>query len=66
MKETAFELGYAYSKGKDCCGLKTDPRQLLKMGDNPMISASLNKVFNSTKDLLEWASTATKKKWLKN
>ena len=47
----AFELGMAYTKGKVCWGLKTDIRQLLPIGDNPMIEGALNLTFHSTEEL---------------
>jgi nucleoside 2-deoxyribosyltransferase len=53
---TAFELGVAFSLGKVCWGLKTDIRQLLPMGDNPMIEGALNRVFHSTEELLKHVS----------
>jgi len=51
----AFELGYAYAMGKPCYGLKSDIRQLLKYGDNPMIEVPLQHIFGSAGDLLLWA-----------
>jgi len=47
----AFELGVAYSLGKVCWGLKTDVRQLLNFGDNPMIESAISKLFQSTEEL---------------
>ena len=51
----AVELGYAYAKGKPCYGMKTDPRQLLQIGNNPMVDGPLEDVFNSLDDVLAWA-----------
>jgi len=53
----SFELGFAYALGKECVGLKTDPRQLLPSGDNPMISGALSQTFTSFDQLVEWART---------
>jgi nucleoside 2-deoxyribosyltransferase len=51
----AFELGCAYTMGKPCYGLKTDPRQLLQCGDNPMIHVALKEVFLNVSQLVFWA-----------
>jgi nucleoside 2-deoxyribosyltransferase len=51
----AFELGIAFAQGKACFGLRTDPRQLLATGNNPMIEAALKEVFVDTLSLLKWA-----------
>lgn len=51
----AFELGFAYARGKPCYGLKTDFRQLLATGNNPMIDCGLNRVFSDLESLLDWA-----------
>lgn len=53
----AFELGCAHTLGKPCYGLKTDPRQLLKCGDNPMIHVALQEVFSDVSQLASWAKT---------
>ena len=50
-----FELGVAYSTGKHCVGLQTDPRRLLPLGNNPMIECALEKVFSNTTDMSNWA-----------
>lgn len=50
----AFELGCAYTIGKPCYGLKTDPRQLLQYGDNPMIHIALLEVFSDLSQLASW------------
>ena len=51
------ELGYAYSLGKTCVGLQTDPRRLLPLGNNPMIMGALSSAFSSADQLLEWAAS---------
>jgi nucleoside 2-deoxyribosyltransferase len=53
----AFELGCAHILGKPCYGLKTDPRQLLQCGDNPMIHAALRVIFSDVAQLVSWAET---------
>lgn len=58
----AFELGFAYAKGKPCYGLKTDFRQLLAFGNNPMIDGPLEQTFESIEDLLDWAKSYHKNK----
>ena len=58
-----FELGYAYSRGKACIGLKTDVRSLLPVGDNPMIECALRRVFNNMDDAVDWIASA---KWRSN
>lgn len=49
-----FELGYAYSLGKVCIGLKTDVRSLLPIGDNPMIDCALRAIFRDIDVACEW------------
>ncbi len=51
----AFELGLAYALGKPCYGLKTGPRQLLAIGNNPMIDGPLEYIFQSVDELVQWA-----------
>ena len=51
----AFELGVAYTLGKTCLGLQTDPRRLLKTGNNPMIAYPIEHVFSSLRELEVWA-----------
>jgi nucleoside 2-deoxyribosyltransferase len=51
----AFELGMAYSLGKECWGLKTDARRLLASGDNPMIEGALKECFGSVHELIQFA-----------
>lgn len=53
----AFEIGYAYAKGKVCVGLQTDSRRLMPMGNNPMINGPLINIFPSVTALLTWASS---------
>ena len=36
------EVGYAYAIGKECIGLKTDPRALISNLNNPLIIGALN------------------------
>ncbi len=55
----AFELGIAYSRGKRCIGLQTDPRRLLPMGNNPMIACALNRVFLDSAGVILWAKQFT-------
>lgn len=50
----AFELGVAFALGKICFGLQTDPRRLLPVGNNPMISCPLDYIFSSLNELQEW------------
>ena len=50
----AFELGVAYSIGKRCFGLQTDPRRLLPCGNNPMIAQALEHIFQSIEEMKEW------------
>ena len=49
-----FELGVAYTLGKICLGLQTGPRRLLEIGNNPMITASLDYIFLSTHEVESW------------
>ena len=52
----SMELGYAYSRGKRCIGLSTDPRTLLPYGQNPMIDGCLEITLHSIKSLLDFLS----------
>ncbi|MCQ4232216.1 nucleoside 2-deoxyribosyltransferase [Pseudomonas stutzeri] len=52
----SFELGFCYAAGKRCIGLKTDIRQALPTGNNPMIAQSCEKIFNSEEELMKWLS----------
>jgi nucleoside 2-deoxyribosyltransferase len=49
-----FELGYAYSRGKICIGVKTDVRSLLPIGDNPMIDCALRNIFRDIDGAALW------------
>jgi nucleoside 2-deoxyribosyltransferase len=49
-----FELGYAYSRGKICIGVKTDVRSLLPIGDNPMIDCALRNIFRDLDSAALW------------
>lgn len=51
----AFELGYAFAKGKTCVGLQTDERRLLRCGNNPMIDGPCSRLFHNVDALLAWA-----------
>ncbi|MBI4146258.1 nucleoside 2-deoxyribosyltransferase [Candidatus Woesearchaeota archaeon] len=51
----AFELGFVHALGKVCVGLRTDPRQLLPSGNNPMVERPLSCLFGSVDELLSWA-----------
>ena len=51
----AFELGFAYALGKPCYAIKTDPRQLLPHGNNPMVDCALIDVFDRLPAVLAWA-----------
>lgn len=53
----AFELGFAHANGKPCYGLKTDFRQLLATGNNPMIDGPIERIFESVEELLDWAES---------
>lgn len=50
-----FELGVAFSTGKRCVGLQTDPRRLLPLGNNPMIECALERVLPNTLEMSRWA-----------
>ncbi len=50
-----FELGVAYSAGKCCVGIQTDPRRLLPLGNNPMVECALDRVFLDTPEMNVWA-----------
>jgi hypothetical protein len=53
----SFELGYAFALGKVCVGIKTDPRMLLPIGDNPMIEVPLRRIFREESDLIDWLAS---------
>jgi hypothetical protein len=56
-KGLSFELGYAFALGKVCVGIKTDPRMLLPIGDNPMIEVPLRRIFREESDLIDWLAS---------
>ncbi len=46
------EIGYAYAMGKECIGLKTDPRTLMSDLDNSMILGALkDRIARNLKEL---------------
>lgn len=51
----AFEFGLAYSWGKLCVGLQTDPRRLIPQGNNPMIESALDYSFPVVHELISWS-----------
>jgi len=53
----AFELGYAYARGKICVGYHTDPRVLLPSGLNPMVTVPLTRILSSAADVQEWSQS---------
>lgn len=62
----AFELGFSFALGKRCIGLKTDVRQSLPTGNNPMMNQSCERIFNSTDSLVAWLiATSAKKQHVK-
>lgn len=58
----SFELGFSYAHDKPCYGLKTDPRQLLTTGNNPMIDCPLEHIFQSVDELIDWARSLVEQK----
>jgi nucleoside 2-deoxyribosyltransferase len=50
----SFELGFSHALEKRCIGLKTDIRQALPTGNNPMINGACERIFNSEHELIEW------------
>lgn len=50
----AFELGYMKAINKKCVALQTDIRRQLLSGNNPMISKSLNEIFDSLDQMYNW------------
>ncbi|TWS10044.1 nucleoside 2-deoxyribosyltransferase [Pseudomonas mandelii] len=50
----AFELGFSHATGKRCIGFKTDIRQALPTGNNPMIQQSCERIFDSEETLFKW------------
>ena len=64
----ALELGVAFALEKRSVGLQTDSRRLAALGNNPMISGALERVFVSVDSLLEWGKaggvvSATSRRW---
>lgn len=53
----AFELGYAFARGKRCFAIQTDPRRLLLDRNNPMIDAAVEATFRTVEDLIRWAAS---------
>jgi hypothetical protein len=51
----AFETGYMFALRKTCVGLQTDVRRALPTGNNPMIGCSMQPIFQSVLELVEWA-----------
>jgi nucleoside 2-deoxyribosyltransferase len=54
----AFELGLAWSLGKECFGFKDDFRQVVAGGDNPMIECCLTSIFRSLDALTAWVRSS--------
>lgn len=52
----SFELGFCHAAGKRCIGLKSDIRQALPSGNNPMITQGCERIFKSEEELLKWIS----------
>lgn len=52
----AFELGVAWALGKTCVAFKDDPRQLLAIGDNPMIAKAVSSKFRNLEEVADWAA----------
>ncbi|MGN2404695.1 nucleoside 2-deoxyribosyltransferase [Pseudomonas syringae] len=50
----AFELGYCFAMDKRCIGLKSDVRQSLPTGNNPMINQSCEKIFDNKDSMMSW------------
>jgi nucleoside 2-deoxyribosyltransferase len=47
------EVGYAFALGKECVGLKTDPRAFMGECDNPMIVGALkNRIARNVPEML--------------
>ena len=51
----AFELGFASAIERSCFALQTDTRFAHAWGNNPMITASVRRVFRSLSELQDWA-----------
>lgn len=50
----AFEIGFSFALGKRCVGIKSDIRQLLPTGNNPMINQGCERIFSSADALIGW------------
>lgn len=56
----AFELGVAWALGKRCVGYKSDPRQLLAVGDNPMIVQAVSDILCNLEAVRQWGCSLQK------
>ncbi|MGB2728872.1 MAG: nucleoside 2-deoxyribosyltransferase [Halobacteriota archaeon] len=57
------EIGYAYAIGKECVGLKTDPRTLMSDVDNPLIMGALKyRIARTLKELEDFLIQIKEKK----
>ena len=57
------EIGYAYALGKECVGLKTDPRTLMSDVDNPLIMGALKyRIARNLKELEDYLIQIEEKK----
>jgi len=57
------EIGYAYAIGKECVGLKTDPRTLMSDVDNPLIRGALKyRIARTLKELEDFLIQIKEKK----
>jgi nucleoside 2-deoxyribosyltransferase len=54
-----FELGFAYAKKIKCYGIQTDIRRLSPYGNNLMIDESIEEMFYSENELINWAVNET-------
>jgi nucleoside 2-deoxyribosyltransferase len=52
----AFEIGFVCGRNSCCVGLQTDTRRALPSGNNPMIGRSLQEIFATTENLMDWVS----------
>ena len=66
VDEAAFELGYASAMRKTCIGLQTDVRRLLPIGNNPMLTGALIRIFDDVGHLCAWLDTDCNHKVLRN
>jgi len=57
------EVGYTYALGKECVGLKTDPRTLMSDVDNPLIMGALKyRIARNLKELEDFLIQIEEKK----